>query len=87
MAICIDSSVGIRGVRSAKCKVTLSRDLAYRIALCIVTRNRSVVALTVSRWLLDVLIVEIYTSGGADCPAPYTSHLFSVLPFPPLPIL
>ena len=28
-----------------------------------------------------------YTSGGADCPAPDTSHLLSVLPFPPLPIL
>ena len=28
-----------------------------------------------------------YTSGGAECPAPDTSHLFSVLPFPPLPIL
>jgi len=27
-----------------------------------------------------------YTSGGADCP-PDTSHLFSVLPFQPLPIL
>jgi len=27
------------------------------------------------------------TKGGADCPAPDTSHLFSVLPFPPLPIL
>jgi len=47
-----------------------------------VTRNRSVVALTVSCWLLDVLTVEIYTSGVADCPAPDTSHLFSVLPFP-----
>jgi hypothetical protein len=28
-----------------------------------------------------------YTSGGTVCPAPDTSHLFSVLPFPPLPIL
>ena len=28
-----------------------------------------------------------YTSGGADCPAPDTFHLFSVLPFPSLPIL
>jgi len=28
-----------------------------------------------------------YASGGADCPAPDTSHLFSVLPFPSLPIL
>jgi len=37
--------------------------------------------------LLDVPTVEIYTSGGADCPAPDTSHLFSVLPFPPFPIL
>jgi len=26
-------------------------------------------------------------SGGADCPAPDTSHLFSVQTFPPLPIL
>jgi hypothetical protein len=52
-----------------------------------VTRNRSVVALTVGCWLLDVLTVEIYTSGVADCRAPDTSHLFSVLPLPPLPIL
>jgi len=37
---------------------------------------------------LDVLTVEIcYTYGGADCPAPDTLHLFSVLPFPPLPLL
>ena len=34
--------------------------------------------------LLGVLTVENirYTSGGADCHAPDTSHLFSVLPFP-----
>ena len=68
VAICIDSST----------------DVVYRTALRIVTRNRSVVALTVTCWLLDV---EIYTSGVADCPAPDTSHLFSVLPFPLLPIL
>ena len=28
-----------------------------------------------------------YTSGGAGCPAPDTSHLFPVQLFPPLPIL
>jgi hypothetical protein len=37
--------------------------------------------------LLDVLPVEAYTSDGADCPAPATSHLLSVLPSPHLPIL
>jgi len=42
---------GIRGVRSARCKVTLNTDLSYRTALCSVTRNTSVVALTFSRWL------------------------------------
>ena len=36
---------------------------------------------------LDVFTVEIYTSSCADCPAPDTSPQFSVLPFPPLPIL
>jgi hypothetical protein len=35
-----DSSAGIRGVRSAGCKVTLYTALAYRTALCSVTRNR-----------------------------------------------
>ena len=84
MAICIYSSAGIRCVRSARCKATLSTDLAYRTALCSIIRNRSVVAVT----LLGVLTLEIwYISGGADCLAPGTSYLFSVLPFPPLPIL
>jgi len=51
VAICIDLSAGIRGAPSARCKVTRNTDLAYRTALCSVTSNRSVVALTVSRWL------------------------------------
>jgi len=37
-------------------------------------------------WMYLQWKYERYTSDGADCP-PYTSHLFSVLPFPPLPIL
>ena len=77
MTICIDSSAGFRGVRSARCKGTLNTDFTYITALCSVNRNRCQL-LT----LLDVL-----TSGGADCPVPDTSHLFSFLPFPPLPIL
>ena len=51
VAICIDSSAGIRGVRSARCKVTRNTDLAYITALCSVNRNRYVVVLTVSRRL------------------------------------
>ena len=42
VAICIDSSAGIRGVRSARCKETLNTYLAYSTALYGVTRNRSV---------------------------------------------
>jgi len=80
---------GIRGVRSARCKVTLNIDLAYRTALCSVTRNTSVVA---QRSAADSSSCTYrgntrYTSGGADCPAPDTFHLFSVLPFPLLSIL
>ena len=89
MAICINSSAGIRGVHSARCKVTLNTDLAYRKARCRVSRNRSVVALRSaadSSWCTYRGSTR-YTSGGADCPAPDTSHLFSVLPSPPLPIL
>ena len=53
MAVCIASSAGVRGVRvrSARCKATLNTDIAYWTALCSVTRNRYVVALTVGRWL------------------------------------
>ena len=83
----IDSSAGIRGVRSARCKVTINTDLAYRTALCSVTRYRSVVALMVSSSSCTYRGNIRYTSGGADCPAPGTSHLFSVRHFPPLPIL
>ena len=36
-------------------------------------------------WCTHFGIIK-YTPDGADCP-PDTSHLFSVLPFPPLPIL
>ena len=46
-------------MHGARCKVTRNTDLAYRTALCSVTSNRSVAALTVRRWLLDVLTVEI----------------------------
>ena len=60
MAIGIDSSAGIKGVRSARCEVTLNTDLAYRTALCSVTRNRSVVALDGQPLtLLGVLTVEV----------------------------
>jgi len=55
VAICIDSSAAIRSVSSARCRVTLNTDLAYRTALCSVTRNRSVVAL-VSRCFLMYLL-------------------------------
>jgi len=56
VADCIYSAAGIRGVSSARCRVTLNTDLTYRTALCSVTRNRSVVALTVSRWLFLVYL-------------------------------
>jgi len=60
VAVCIDSSAGIRGVSSARCRVTLNTDLAYRTALCSVTRNRSVVALDGQPLtLLGVLTVEV----------------------------
>ena len=36
---------------------------------------------------LLLLLLLWYTSGGADCSAPDTSYLFSVPPFPTLPIL
>jgi hypothetical protein len=71
-----------------KCTATLNIDLTNRTALQChqeqICRRSDGQPLT----LLDVLTVEIKdTSGGADCPAPDTAHLFSVLPFPPLPIL
>ena len=47
-AIRIDSLAGMRGLCSARRKGTLNTDVTYRTALCIVNRNRSVVALTVS---------------------------------------
>ena len=50
----------IRGVHSARCKGTLNTDLAYRTALCSFTRNRSVVALTVSRWLFFMYLLSKY---------------------------
>ena len=33
VAICTDSSTGIRGVRTARCKVAVNADIAYRTAL------------------------------------------------------
>jgi hypothetical protein len=61
VAVCIESSAGIRSALSARCKVTvtLNTDLAYTTALCSITRSRSIDALTARCWLLDVLTVEI----------------------------
>jgi len=59
VAICIDSSAGIIGVRSAGCKVTLNTDLAYRTALCIVTRNICRHSDGQPLTLLDVLTVDM----------------------------
>ena len=78
VAICTDSSTGIRGVRTARCKVAVNADIAYRTALW---RSAADCSLCTYRGNIG------YTSDGAVCSAPDTSHLFSVLPFPPLPIL
>jgi len=61
VAICIDSSAGIRGVCSARCKLTINTDVAYKTALCSVTRNRSVVGVTVSCWLFLMYLTYVLT--------------------------
>ena len=88
MAVCIDSSAGIRGVRSAKCKVTLLVSLTEQHSAVSPGTDPSSLwrPAADSSWCTYRGNVK-YTSCGADCPAPDTSHLFSVLPFPPLPIL
>jgi hypothetical protein len=74
---------GITAVRSVRCKVSLRTDLAYRTALCSVTRNRCRRS-DGQPLTLDVLNVEIYDIlPVVQCP-PYTSRVFSVLPFPPI---
>ena len=85
MAICIDSSAVIRGVRSTRCKVTLNTELAYRTAPCSVSRNICRRSDGQPLTILGVLTVEIwYTSGGADSctwyiPSIFSSPLFTAL--------
>ena len=84
----MDSSAGIRGVRSARCKVTQYWSRLQRSTLQChqeQIRRRSDDQPQTS-WCTYHGSIR-YTSCGADCPAPDTSHLFSILPFPPLPIL